>query len=177
MDYGPICGLVLRRTTSPPPKLELDSAVSRWETPRSELVQCVLWGIVWRLALRMGVRYDWRSTCAVLLVALLCSRYTVTPPWAVERTIRWSHPIWALVYTTTVARLHWLFAAVSNAVSTTPPTLCAGCLPLLQWHFMFYIVLRKPYPRSVPASISLDTVLSLIHRILSSVYLLHLLYR
>jgi len=23
MDYGPICGLVLRRTTSPPPKLEL----------------------------------------------------------------------------------------------------------------------------------------------------------
>jgi len=24
MDYGPICGLVLRRTTSPPPKLEVD---------------------------------------------------------------------------------------------------------------------------------------------------------
>jgi len=24
MDYGPICGLVLPRTTSPPPKLELD---------------------------------------------------------------------------------------------------------------------------------------------------------
>jgi len=23
MDYGPICGLVLQRTTSPPPKLEL----------------------------------------------------------------------------------------------------------------------------------------------------------
>jgi len=26
MDYGPICGLVLRRTTSPPPKLELDQS-------------------------------------------------------------------------------------------------------------------------------------------------------
>jgi len=25
MDYGPICGLVLRRTTSPPPKLELEA--------------------------------------------------------------------------------------------------------------------------------------------------------
>jgi len=24
MDYGPICGLVLRRTTSPPPKLKLE---------------------------------------------------------------------------------------------------------------------------------------------------------
>jgi len=28
MDYGPICGLVLRRTTLPPPKLELQHSKS-----------------------------------------------------------------------------------------------------------------------------------------------------
>jgi len=35
--------------------VKMDIAVSLGETPSSELVQCELWGIVWRLAVRVGV--------------------------------------------------------------------------------------------------------------------------
>jgi len=32
--------------------VKIDSAVSLGETPNSEIAQCVLWGIIWRLAVR-----------------------------------------------------------------------------------------------------------------------------
>jgi len=71
---------------------------------------------------------DWQSTGAVPLSHCTVFSLHRSTVW---RMLHWSHPIWILVCTTTDARLHRLFAAVSNTVPTMLLLLCAGCLLLL----------------------------------------------
>jgi len=55
MDYGSICGLVLRRTTSPPPKLELDATLVMSPNRAVRMTCCTI-----SAALKIRSHQEWK---------------------------------------------------------------------------------------------------------------------